>query len=116
MIRLLADENFNNRTIRGLRLRMPAVDVVRAQEVGLAGVDDPDVLEWAATENRIVLTHDIQTMIGFAVQRVATGAKMPGLFVVEKRPALGKVIESLMILAECSRDDEWEGKVVFLPL
>ena len=34
--------------ISGLLRRNPSVDVVRAQEVGLTGVDDRILLEWAA--------------------------------------------------------------------
>lgn len=47
MIRLLADENFNNNIVRGIRLREPRIDMVRVQDVGLSGADDPTVLEWA---------------------------------------------------------------------
>ena len=43
-IRLLADENFNGGIIRGLLRRNPEVDLVRVQDVGLLGADDPAVL------------------------------------------------------------------------
>ena len=52
MLRLAADENFNNNVIRGLLRRVPALDIVRIQDVGLSGADDPSVLEWAALEGR----------------------------------------------------------------
>ena len=61
-MRLLADENFNGDIVRGLLLRQPDLDIVRVQDVGLAGADDPDILAWAAENNRIVLTHDRATM------------------------------------------------------
>jgi hypothetical protein len=44
-VRLLADENFNGAIVRGLLRRNPEVDVVRVQDVGLTGSDDPTVLE-----------------------------------------------------------------------
>jgi predicted nuclease of predicted toxin-antitoxin system len=58
MLRPLADENFNSDIVRGLLLRQPNLDIARVQDVGLAGADDPEVLAWAAENNRIVLTHD----------------------------------------------------------
>ncbi len=58
MLKLAADENFNNDIIRGLLRRKPDLDIVRIQDVGLSGADDPTVLEWAAQEGRILLTHD----------------------------------------------------------
>ena len=53
MLPLAADENFNNRIVRGLLRRQPALDIVRIQDVGLAGADDPTVLAWAADEGLI---------------------------------------------------------------
>lgn len=44
-VRLLADENFNGAIVRGPLRRNPEVDVVRVQDVGLTGSDDPTVLE-----------------------------------------------------------------------
>ena len=46
MLRLLADENFNGDIVRGLLLRQPDLDIVRVQDVGLGGADDPDILAW----------------------------------------------------------------------
>jgi hypothetical protein len=48
VLRLAADENFNNDSVRGLIRRKPEVDIVHVQDVGLSGADDPTVLKWAA--------------------------------------------------------------------
>jgi hypothetical protein len=48
LIRFLADENLNNDIVRGLLRRKADLDIVRVQDVGLSGTDDPTVLEWAA--------------------------------------------------------------------
>jgi hypothetical protein len=45
--------------------------LVRVQDVGLSGTDDPRVLEWAAGHERILLTHDVATITAFAYERVA---------------------------------------------
>ena len=44
--------------VRGLLRRMPNLDVVRVQDVGLVQTPDPNILVWAAAEERILLTHD----------------------------------------------------------
>ena len=44
MLRLLSDENFNGDIVRGLLLRQPDLDILRVQDVGLSGADDPNVL------------------------------------------------------------------------
>ena len=45
MVRFLADENFNNQIVRGVLRQRPDIDIVRVQDVGLSGVDDPSILE-----------------------------------------------------------------------
>lgn len=116
MIKFLADENFNNQIVRGVLQQNPDIDLVRVQDVGLKGASDPDVLFWAAQEKRIVLTHDVATMITFAYERIQAGLPMPGLFEVKRRVPVGLVIEEIILIAECSLDGEWEGQVRFLPL
>ncbi len=70
MIRLAVDEDFNNDILRGLLRRKPELDIVRTQDAGLSGTDDSAVLEWAAREARILLTHDVTTMTRHARERV----------------------------------------------
>jgi hypothetical protein len=116
MIRFLADENFNGIVLRGLLRRIPTLDVLRAQDVGLTGASDAEVLAFAAAENRIVLTHDVRTFSRFAYQRVAERQPMPGVFEVGQELPVSVAIDELVLLAECSIDGEWEGQVRYLPL
>ena len=67
-MKFLADENFDNTIVRGLIRRKPDIDIIRVQDVGLSGEDDPIVLEWAAEEDRILLTHDVATITRYAYQ------------------------------------------------
>ncbi len=116
MLRLAADENFNNDIVRGLLRRKPELDIVRIQDVGLSGADDPAVLEWAAREGRVLLTHDVTTMTRYAYERVRAGQSMPGVFEVGRAVSIGRAIEDVLLLAECSFEAEWEGQVRYLPL
>jgi predicted nuclease of predicted toxin-antitoxin system len=58
-VRWLADENFHYAIVRGLRRRNPAFDIIRTQDAGLVGSEDPVLLAWAAEQGRMILTHDI---------------------------------------------------------
>ena len=62
VIRFAADENLNDAITRGLRRRQSTIDIVRAQDTGLSGADDPTILQWAAEQGRVLLTHDVSTM------------------------------------------------------
>ncbi|HEX6769942.1 MAG TPA: DUF5615 family PIN-like protein, partial [Candidatus Binatia bacterium] len=73
MIKFAADENLNNNLIRGMLRRNPEIDMVRVQDAGLSGADDPTILEWCAEQERILLTNDVSTITKFAYQRIAVG-------------------------------------------
>ncbi len=47
MLKLAADENFNNDVLRGLRRILQGLDVVRVVDVGLSGASDERVLEFS---------------------------------------------------------------------
>jgi hypothetical protein len=115
-LRFLVDEDFDNTVLRGVLRRLPELDIVRAQDVGLSGEHDTCVLEWAVQEKRVLLTHDISTMKPYAYARIAAGLPMPGVFVVSQSLPVGQAIEALLLLAECSLEGEWEGQVRHLPL
>lgn len=116
MIALAADENFNNDILRGLMRRNPELDIVRIQDAGLSGADDRAVLEWAAQQGRVLLTHDVTTITHYAYARIKTGLRMPGVFEVGYALPVGQVINDLLLIAECSLDGEWEGQIHYLPL
>lgn len=116
MLKLAADEDFNHRIVRGLRRRQPELAIVRIQEAGLSGKPDPEVLEWAANEGRLLLTHDASTMTNHAYSRVKKGQLMPGIIEVAQVIAIGSAIDDILLLVNCSLEGEWEGQVIYLPL
>ena len=116
MLRYLADEDFDNRILRAFRRREPGLDWVRAQDVGLGGCHDEMVLQYAAEEQRVVLTRDVSTMTVAAYRRIVQADPMPGLIVVSHRMAIGQAVDELTFLATESVPDEWAGQVFSLPL
>jgi hypothetical protein len=92
------------------------VDLARVQEAGLSGVADPEVLAWAAAEGRVLFTHDVNTMIGYARERLERGEPMPGLFAVPRSVPIGVVVDEVAVVCGASLEGEWQGQVRFLPL
>jgi predicted nuclease of predicted toxin-antitoxin system len=116
VLRLLTDEDFDGRLTNALRARVPGIDLVRAQDTGLMRTPDPDILARAAADGRIVLTHDRNTMTGFASTRVHAGQPMPGLFVVDRQASSGQVLSDLEAMVESSEMDDWRDQIIFVPL
>ncbi len=116
MLHLLTDEDFDGRLTRARLARLPGLDLLRVQDVGLTQTPDPDIPAWAAAAGRIVLTHDRNTMTGFASVRVKAGQPMAGLFVVERQASSGRSLNDLEALAAVSEMDEWRDQILFVPL
>lgn len=114
LVRFLADENFDNRIVQGLLQQRPELDIVSVQDVGLRRVKDPLILEWAAQEQRVLLTHDVQTITKFAYERVVAGLPMPGVIETKENSPSGRVIEDILLLAEFP--EELQGQVRYIPL
>lgn len=115
-MRLLADENFNGAIIRGLMRVNPNLDVIRVQDAGLRTRDDQAILEWAARENRILLTHDYRTIPKQFAERIALGAPTAGVFLISALLPVGQAVEELGVVLACSAQEEWVDQIAFLPL
>lgn len=117
MLRLASDADVHGDIIRGLRRRRPDLDLIRAQDAIPEGTPDPAVLAWAASENRVLITNDRNTMVGFAQQRAGAGEPMPGLIATTNEQSLGEAIDDILVIAELMAEDEVRAQVVlYLPL
>ena len=115
-MKFLADENFEGAIFRALLRRESDIDIVRVQDVGLTGLDDPEILEWADLQRRIVLTHDRRTMPNFVYQRIALGKSTSGLIVMKPTISISVAVEDILLINSVSTQIEWKNMVQFLPL
>ncbi len=115
-MRFLADENFNNQILRGLLRQRPSLDVLRVQEVGLLGKDDASVLDWVFSEKRLLLTHDIRTIPAIAFSYLSEGKPIPGILLISWSLSASQVISDLLLMIECSEQEEWDGQLNYFPL
>jgi predicted nuclease of predicted toxin-antitoxin system len=116
MLRLVSDEDVHDDIIRGLRRREPLLDIVRVLDVGLDHTPDPIILDWAAREGRVLVTGDLNTMVGFAWSRVRSGQDMPGVLALLENVGIGRVIDDILLAAQCYEPDDIKDQVVFIPI
>ena len=112
-MRFLADEHIPRAFLEQLELHLPGVDILHASDVGLAHTPDPDILRWAASQGRVVISRDKRTMQTFAYQRIGAGLPMPGLIILHRRISIGPAIRGVIEFAT-DRRDELDGQVVFV--
>jgi hypothetical protein len=116
MLPLLIDENLNHRILRGLLRSIPHLDYTLVTSAGLKGADDPMVLNFAAGENRVFVTHDLRTVPKHAYERVKAGLPMTGVIAIPDDLSIGRAIEDLALLIECANLSQLQALVVYLPL
>lgn len=115
MIRFLADENFNNEILRAVRRRISEAELLRVQDTDLAGKPDRLLLEWAAQNGYIILSHDVNTMRGYFYERVNAALPVPGLFLIHGSTPIREVIDSLELILLASDETEWTGRIEYIP-
>jgi hypothetical protein len=88
---------------------VPNLDAVAARTIGFEEKPDAELLARALADDRVVLTHDVQTMSAFAIARVRNGQATTGLLVVPQRVPIGRAIEELTMAVLCS--DQSKGAI-----
>lgn len=111
-----ADEDFNNRIIRGIQRKDLTLDIVRIQDLELSDNSDPAVLEWCAREDRVLFTHDVNTMVKHAYNRIKSNKSLPGLIGVQQKCPIGQAIEDLSLLIKYLTSEEYKNRIIYIPL
>ena len=114
-IRFQADADFNQNVVRALRRRQPAIDFQTADDAGLRGLDDPEVLAIAAREGRILVSHDRQTMPQHFADFLTT-QHSPGVFILSQYLPIRRAVEELLTVWEATEAEEWNDTIQALPL
>lgn len=114
-IKFLADEDLRRAIVLGVRRREPSVSFLHAFEVSAAGKDDAAVLQIAAKEGRILVSHDLRTMPQ-AFRRFIAQQSSPGLILIPQKLELRTAIEELVIIWLASEAEEWVNRIHYLPL
>jgi hypothetical protein len=112
----LADHDLNEHLVRGVRRREPAIEFIRARDIGMHERSDAEVLAYAAEHQLIVVSHDVNTMPANAYTRIRARAPVAGLLMVKQSDPVGIVIDDLILIWSASEAEEWQNVVEFLPL
>lgn len=83
---------------------------------GLNGITDPEVLRRAMIQNRILISHDENSMPGYFSDFVRAGTRSPGVLIVPRGAPVGRVIESILLVWIPSEPEEWIDRIAWLPI
>ena len=114
-IRFQADNDLKFGIVKAARRREPSMDFVSAQEAGLDSMGDPELLDRAALEGRVLVSHDRRTMLDYFRAHLAAGKSSPGLLIVPQDASIGDVIEALVYIWALSDPVELKDQAYYLP-
>lgn len=113
--RFQADADFNEEIVSAILRRHPELDFRTAEEAGLHGLPDSDVLARAADDRRILVTHDRRKMPAHFADFIQQ-KKSPGVIIISQRVSVRRAMDELALVWEASEADEWANLIMELPL
>ena len=114
-IRFQADADFNQHIVRAVRRQVPTVDFLTAHDAGLVGLDDVLVLEKAAQERRVLVSHNRRTMPFHFATFIETKTSV-GVILVSQDLPVRRAAEDLILIWETSEAEEWVNQIGSIPL
>lgn len=116
MVQLFFDNDVADIVVEGVLNHYENINLIRAREVGLRHAADAVLLDWAAANDRVMISHDETTITVAAFERMRAALSMPGLVIVPQSLEFRTAIEDLAAIALCSEPGDWADRVAFLPL
>ena len=112
--RLLADADLNGAIVTGTVRRNPDMDFKRADDVPLEGLDDLVVLDMAAQDDRVLVSHDISTMPNH-FRDYTRHRTSPGLILIPQVLSVGKAIEDVLPIGDACDVRDFENRICLVP-
>jgi len=111
-----ADADVDARIVEGVLRREPSIDFQSYHEAFEDGTADSEILQHAASENRILVSHDVTTMPGHFARFVEHEGASPGVLLIKQTVPISIAIEELIMIWTASDHDEWRDRITWLPL
>lgn len=114
-VRFQADADLDGRVLRGLRRVTPEIDIRTANDAGLVGLEDQEVLRIAADSGRVLVSQDRRTMpLHFA--RFSARARSSGVILLREGIAISAAIDEIVLIWNASEAEEWFDRLVWVPI
>jgi hypothetical protein len=122
-LRFVLDENLRGVLLDAIHRHnvarpQEAVDVVQVGDeiAPPRGTPDPELLNWAETENRLLVSFDKSTLPVHLREHLAAGRHCPGILIPPPKPALKVLIRFLVVIAYASFPDEYKDQIKYLKM
>ncbi len=114
-VKFQADADLHEELVWAVRRTEPSIDFQTANEANLHGLDDLTVLALAASENRILISHDRKTMPHHFAQFIQTQTSF-GVFIISQKFNFAETIDDIVLIWSATESEEWINVISELPL
>lgn len=117
-IEYIFDENVNPMYAQQLRRREPELVVKVVGEPGTPpkGTLDPEILIWCETYECILVTNNRTSMPVHLAEHLAKNRHIPDIFILNPDMGIGETINELIFIAAYSFENEYQDRIIFLPI
>ena len=114
-IRFQADADLNQLLVSAVLRREPKINFQTAFQAKLANLDDPQVLQFAAVEQRILVTHDRRTM-PYHFAKFIKESTSSGVIIVSQQISVYQFVEDIILIWSATEMDDWINRIAALPI
>lgn len=121
-LKLLLDENLRDEAIWHAVAQHQAsakfpLDIVRVGDLETPPLSapDPQIIEWASEQDRIIVSHDRSTLPTVLATFLAGGRKSPGVILLRSGLTVPQIVDLLVLVTHASSADEWENRCTWQP-
>lgn len=97
-------------------LRLRAIDVLTAQEDGAAQLDDALLLQRATELGRVLVSQDEDLLREGTRLQEQAGSFSGSIYAHQLRTTIGQMVEDLELIAGAMSQEEWQGRIEYLPI
>lgn len=80
------------------------------------GTQDPEILVWCEEYNFILVTNNRKSMPVHLADHLSQDRHIPGIFILNPNLSVGQNLDELVLIAEYSFEDEYQDRIIHLPL
>ena len=113
-IRFQADADIDPDIRKGLLRREPSIDFQPAAGIIPEGTLDPEVLAFAADDERVLVSGDLRTM-SVHFQNFIAARESPGVLLIPSSRSIGAAIEGLLFVWLNWTPEDLRNRVSWLP-
>jgi len=114
----LVDEDTPHSIRDGLLRRQPQIEirVVGDDMAPSLNTPDADILCWLEREGYILISRNRSTMSQHLLEHLETGRHVPGILILRPRVSIGRIIEELLLIWETTYCNEYQDRIIYIPL